>query len=410
MLADVGRARGARHHRATLARDVARDVSRRAGARLPRRLPHRRSGRARRVRPRLDAGARARAVRRSPFRARPTKSSRLLALCNAHRVAGGALGRAHRPRRRRGGGARRAGASRSRACAAWIPSTCSAPRCACRPARSPRRCTSTARAHGLTWPVDFASKGSSQVGGNIATNAGGVKVIRYGLTRQWVLGLAGGARERARCSSSTARSRRTTPALDLRQLFIGSEGTLGIITEATLKLARAARRSSTCCSSPSPDLAGVLRALPRGAAGAVHDRGLRVLHRHAASRACCAIASCARRSPRRVGYYVLLEVEGADDDALEAWIDVALRARARHRRHARAARRRRRSELWALREGISESLSAHRAPAQERRRAARSRRSRRSARELDARLRARATRAGRSASSATSATATCTST
>src|SRR5207237_8811331 len=43
--------------------------------------------------------------------------------------------------------------------------------------------------HGLTWPVDFASKGSSQVGGNIATNAGGVKVIRYGLTRNWVLGL-----------------------------------------------------------------------------------------------------------------------------------------------------------------------------------------------------------------------------
>jgi len=42
---------------------------------------------------------------------------------------------------------------------------------------------------GLTWPVDFASKGSSTVGGNIATNAGGVKVIRWGLTRQWVLGL-----------------------------------------------------------------------------------------------------------------------------------------------------------------------------------------------------------------------------
>ena len=42
---------------------------------------------------------------------------------------------------------------------------------------------------GLTWPVDFASKGSSQVGGNIATNAGGIRVIRYGLTRQWVLGL-----------------------------------------------------------------------------------------------------------------------------------------------------------------------------------------------------------------------------
>jgi FAD/FMN-containing dehydrogenase len=43
--------------------------------------------------------------------------------------------------------------------------------------------------HGVTWPIDFASKGSSTVGGNIATNAGGVKVIRYGLTRNWVLGL-----------------------------------------------------------------------------------------------------------------------------------------------------------------------------------------------------------------------------
>ena len=92
-------------------------------------------------------------------------------------------------------------------------------------------------AHGLTWPVDFASKGSSQVGGNIATNAGGVKVIRYGLTRQWVLGLEvvlasgdvlelGGALEK------------NNTGVDLRQLFIGSEGILGVVTEATLKLTR----------------------------------------------------------------------------------------------------------------------------------------------------------------------------
>jgi FAD/FMN-containing dehydrogenase len=65
--------------------------------------------------------------------------------------------------------------------------------------------------HGFTWPVDFASKGSSTVGGNIATNAGGVKVIRYGLTRQWVLGLEV-VLASARSSRSAARSRRTTPA------------------------------------------------------------------------------------------------------------------------------------------------------------------------------------------------------
>ena len=91
--------------------------------------------------------------------------------------------------------------------------------------------------HGLTWPVDFASKGSSTVGGNIATNAGGVKVIRYGLTRQWVLGsqvvLASGE-----VLELNGALEKNNTGLDLRQLFIGSEGTLGIVTEATLKLAR----------------------------------------------------------------------------------------------------------------------------------------------------------------------------
>src|SRR5262245_16882331 len=91
--------------------------------------------------------------------------------------------------------------------------------------------------HGLTWPVDFASKGSSQVGGNIATNAGGVKVIRYGLTRQWVLGLEVVLMSGEVLELNGALEKNNT-GIDLRQLFIGSEGTLGIITEATLKLSR----------------------------------------------------------------------------------------------------------------------------------------------------------------------------
>ena len=132
----------------------------------------------------------------SRFRASTDEVARVVALCAEHRVAivpsGGRTGLAG-GRRRRARGARRC---RSRKMRAMHPSTPSGARCACRRARSPRRCTSTARPHGLTWPVDFASKGSSTVGGNIATNAGGVKVIRYGLTRQWVLGLAGRPRER----------------------------------------------------------------------------------------------------------------------------------------------------------------------------------------------------------------------
>lgn len=91
--------------------------------------------------------------------------------------------------------------------------------------------------YGLTWPVDFAAKGSSQVGGNIATNAGGVKVIRYGLTRQWVLGLQVVTMDGTILELNGALEKNNT-GMDLRQIFIGSEGTLGVISEATLKLTK----------------------------------------------------------------------------------------------------------------------------------------------------------------------------
>lgn len=89
---------------------------------------------------------------------------------------------------------------------------------------------------GLIWPVDFASKGSSEVGGNIATNAGGVRVIRTGLTRQWVLGLTVVLMD-GRILKLNGGLEKNNTGLDLRQCFIGTEGTLGVITEALLKLA-----------------------------------------------------------------------------------------------------------------------------------------------------------------------------
>ncbi|WP_295720462.1 FAD-binding oxidoreductase [uncultured Halovibrio sp.] len=90
---------------------------------------------------------------------------------------------------------------------------------------------------GLYYPVDFASAGSSELGGNIATNAGGIKVIRYGMTRDWVLGLkvVTGAGEILELNNGLEKN---NTGYDLRQLFIGGEGTLGFITEATMKLAR----------------------------------------------------------------------------------------------------------------------------------------------------------------------------
>ena len=94
-----------------------------------------------------------------------------------------------------------------------------------------------AEEQGLYYPVDFASAGSSELGGNIATNAGGIKVIRYGMTRDWVLGLkvVTGSGEILELNNGLEKN---NTGYDLRQLFIGGEGTLGIVTEATIKLAR----------------------------------------------------------------------------------------------------------------------------------------------------------------------------
>lgn len=88
----------------------------------------------------------------------------------------------------------------------------------------------------LFYPVDFAARGSSQMGGNIATNAGGIKVVRYGLTRDWVVGLTvvTGTGEVLELNNGLVKN---ATGYDLRHLFIGSEGTLGFITEATIKLA-----------------------------------------------------------------------------------------------------------------------------------------------------------------------------
>ena len=92
-----------------------------------------------------------------------------------------------------------------------------------------------AASKGLMYPVDFASSGSSQMGGNIATNAGGIRVLRYGLSRDWIAGLkvVTGAGEILDMNKGLVKN---ATGYDLRHLFIGSEGTLGFVTEATIRL------------------------------------------------------------------------------------------------------------------------------------------------------------------------------
>jgi FAD/FMN-containing dehydrogenase len=92
-----------------------------------------------------------------------------------------------------------------------------------------------ARNEGLYYPVSFAAEGSSQVGGNVATNAGGIRVLRYGLTREQVAGLkvVTGRGEILECNRGLVKN---ASGYDLRHLFVGSEGTLGLVAEVTLRL------------------------------------------------------------------------------------------------------------------------------------------------------------------------------
>ncbi|MDG1772733.1 MAG: FAD-binding oxidoreductase [Oceanicoccus sp.] len=94
-----------------------------------------------------------------------------------------------------------------------------------------------AEEQGLFYPVDFASSGSSQIGGNISTNAGGIKVIKYGMTRDWVAGLkvVTGNGDIVDLNRGLMKN---NAGYDLRQLFIGAEGTLGFVVEATMRLSR----------------------------------------------------------------------------------------------------------------------------------------------------------------------------
>lgn len=90
---------------------------------------------------------------------------------------------------------------------------------------------------GLYYPVDYSATGSSQIGGNVATNAGGNRVIRYGMTRNWVAGLevVTGSGEVLKLGRGLMKD---NSGYELQQLFIGSEGTLGFITEVTLRLTK----------------------------------------------------------------------------------------------------------------------------------------------------------------------------
>jgi FAD/FMN-containing dehydrogenase len=213
-----------------------------------------------------------------------------------------------------------------------------------------------ARDQGLYYPVDFASRGSSQIGGNIATNAGGIKVIRYGLTRDWVTGLKV-VTGRGDVLDLNRGLIKNASGYDLRHLFIGSEGTLGIIVEATLKLTRPLSEPSVMVLGVA-DLNGIMAIfsllrskLPLSAFEFFSELALRHVLKKGLH----------RPFDTATPYYVLVEFEnpqGANtDEALalfehcteQGWLVDGVISQSEQQAN----------ELWRLREDISESIAEH---------------------------------------------------
>ena len=102
----------------------------------------------------------------------------------------------------------------------------------------------TAEEHGLMFPLDLGARGSCQIGGNVSTNAGGNRVIRFGMTRDNVLGVEAVLADGTVVSSLNTMIKNNA-GYDLKHLFIGTEGTLGIVTRVVIRLREAPRAYAT---------------------------------------------------------------------------------------------------------------------------------------------------------------------
>jgi len=212
-----------------------------------------------------------------------------------------------------------------------------------------------AEERGLYYPVDFASSGSSQIGGNISTNAGGIKVIRHGMTRDWVAGLklVNGSGNLLDLNRGLVKN---NAGYDLRQLVIGAEGTLGVVVEATMRLSRPPRELFVLVLGV-PDMTSIMHVL-RTYQGEMELSAFEFFSELALQKV-IAHQDLQRPFATPTEFYALLEFEQRDESTLEqamslfeqcveqGWAldGVVSRSIAQAR------------SLWRLREDISETIA-----------------------------------------------------
>ncbi|HSV46182.1 MAG TPA: FAD-binding oxidoreductase [Ramlibacter sp.] len=218
-----------------------------------------------------------------------------------------------------------------------------------------------AREAGRLFPLSLAAQGTCTIGGNLATNAGGVQVLRYGNARELCLGVEV-ATPQGELWNGLRALRKDNTGYDLRDLYIGSEGTLGVITAATLKLfPLPAAQVVALVAVPTPAAAIALLELAQRQLGPsltafelMSDLCIALVEKH--------VAAARRPLETRSPWYVLLEISDSQDEAhaaaalehlLEGAIEQELASDA-----AVSASLAQFKALWALREDVSESQGA----------------------------------------------------
>ena len=209
-----------------------------------------------------------------------------------------------------------------------------------------------ARAAGRLFPLALAAQGSCQIGGNLSTNAGGVQVLRYGNTRELTLGLEVVLPD-GNIWDGRRGLRKDSTGYDLKQLFIGAEGTLGIITGAVLKLFPLPKAQITCwLNAVSPAAAVDLLNSAKSAFDAqltafelISEASLALVLKHIPDTS---------RPTAPASWYILAEFSDAAPAAVEQWLAGRLEAGAiADATIAHSGMQAK--KLWALRENISEA-------------------------------------------------------
>lgn len=177
-----------------------------------------------------------------------------------------------------------------------------------------------ANALGLLFPLNFGAKGSAQIGGAISTNAGGMRVLKYGMTRNLVLGLEV-VKADGTIINSLKKIVKDNSGFDLKQLFIGSEGTLGVVTRAVLKLAEVppSRNSAYVAFDDYDKVAAFLKYMDAGLAGTLSC--FELLWENAYRGLTSPPAQVKPPLPYGQPYYVLLETLGSDQTADRARLE-----------------------------------------------------------------------------------------